>query len=85
MLDYIDYTNYTNIIDDFKCTTIPDHIKHLVVIFTIICIIVTIITGLIARKTWLKTNDDKLCKIFYIMLIISVIMIEVILCMYGYL
>lgn len=82
MLDYIDYTNYTNIIYGSKCTTIPDYIKHLVVLFTIICIIVTIITGLIARKTWMKTNDDKL---FYIMLIISVIMIEVSLCVYGYL
>lgn len=85
MLDYIDYTNYTNIIYDSKCTTIPDHIKHLVVIFTIICIIATIIIYLIARKTRLKINDDKLCKIFFIMLIISVIMIEVILCIYDYL
>lgn len=85
MLDYIDYTNYTNIIYGSKCTTIPDYIKHLVVLFTIICIIVTIITGLIARKTRSKTNNDKLCKIFYIMLIISVVLIEVILCMYDYL
>lgn len=85
MLDYIDYTNYTNIIDGSKCTTMPDHIKHLVVIFTIICIIATIIAGLIARKTYTKTNEDKLYKIFFIMLIISVIMIEVILCIYGYL
>lgn len=85
MLDYIDYTNYTNIIYGSKCTTIPDHIKHLVVIFTIICIIATIIICLIARKTRLKINDDKLCKIFFIMLIISVIMIEVILCIYDYL
>lgn len=85
MLDYINYTNYTNIIYGSKCTTIPDYIKHLVVLFTIICIIVTIIAGLIARKTWMKANDDKLCKMFYIMLIISVIMIEVSLCVYGYL
>ena len=85
MLDYIDYTNYTNIIYGSKCTTIPDHIKHLVVIFTIICIIATIIIYLIARKTRLKINDDKLCKIFFIMLIISVIMIEVSLCIYDYL
>ena len=60
-----------------------DHIKYTTVVFTIICIITTIIIGLIARKTYSKTNNDRLVKIFYTMLIISLIMIEIVLRIYG--
>ena len=56
-----------------------DYVKHTIIVFTIIYIIAVIIIGLIARKTYLKTNNDRLVKIFYIMLIISIIIIEVIL------